>query len=149
MNNQEFVLQTMRETGRAKAQQLQENADNMTGTELYAQEDYIPDFRKACETQNMLTRKIGFVCRSSAGRVVRLIQPYDSEIYEQEPEELTAHWGFKWSQDPKKAKPFVKITTSPFMQGDCCVEDGEVYRSKENNNTYAPSEYPPWWEVAE
>ena len=32
----------------------------------------------------------GFVCKSSAGRVVRLLQPYDSNIYTGEPEELPA-----------------------------------------------------------
>ena len=44
----------------------------------------------------MLERKAGFVCRSTAGRVVRLLQPYDSTIYNtQEPEELEAQWGFE------------------------------------------------------
>lgn len=147
MNNQKFVLQTMFQTGKAMAVTVQDNADSMTGTALYEAEDYIPDFRAACETQNMLTRNIGFVCRSSAGRVVRLIQNYDSSIFTQEPEELAAQWAFKWSQDPAKAKPFVKIATSPYMRGDCCEENGVVCRSKEDNNIYSPSEYPTWWEV--
>lgn len=57
----------------------------MDGTELYAKEGYIPDFKEAVKNKNMLQRKAGqndgFVCRSSAGRVVRLIQNYDSDVY--------------------------------------------------------------------
>ena len=69
-----------------------------------AAEEYIPDFQAARTAKNMLERKAGqkdgFVCWSSAGRVVRLLQVYDSEIYPQEPEELPAQWGFVWSTDP-------------------------------------------------
>lgn len=81
----------------------------MTGTEMYAEEEKIPDFQAAKELKNMLERKAGqndgFVCRSTAGRVVRLIQTYDSDIYTQEPEDLPAQWRFVWSTDPAKALP--------------------------------------------
>ena len=101
----------------------------------------------------MLERKAGmtdgFVCRSSAGRVVRLIQNYDSSIYTQEPEDLPAQWGFVWSTDPEKALPFIAISTSPYMTGDCCTENDIVYRSTIDNNVWAPSAYPQGWEVAE
>ena len=94
MNDREFVLQTMQQAGLTHAQALQAKAPEMTGTELYAQEDYIPDFQAAKALKNMLERPAGqengFVCRSTAGRVVRLIQVYDSETYPQEPEELPA-----------------------------------------------------------
>lgn len=145
----DLVLETLRAQGKAQAQALQGNADSMTGTELYAQEDYIPDFKAACTKLNMLERPVGFVCRSTGGRVVRLLQPYDSIIYTQEPEELPAQWGFKWSTDPKKALPFVAISTSPYMKGDCCTEEGVVYRSTMDNNVFAPSEYSQGWEVEE
>lgn len=143
----------MRKSGKAVAESLQTDAANMTGTELYAAEDYIPDFAAAVAKKNMLERKAGmtdgFVCRSSAGRVVRLIQNYDSGIYTQEPEDLPAQWGFVWSTDPEKALPFVAISTSPYMTGDCCTENGTVYRSTIDNNVWAPSAYPQGWEVAE
>lgn len=135
------------------AESLQTDAANMTGTELYAAEDYIPDFAAAVAKKNMLERKAGmtdgFVCRSSAGRVVRLIQNYDSSIYTQEPEDLPAQWGFVWSTDPEKALPFIAISTSPYMTGDCCTENDIVYRSTIDNNVWAPSAYPQGWEVAE
>ena len=94
----------------------------------------------------MLERKAGFVCRSSAGRVVRLVQLYDSTIYTQEPEELPAQWGFAWSTDPAKALPFVAMATSPYNKGDCCTEGSKVYRSTLDNNVWSPSAYPQGWE---
>ena len=88
MTDKEFVLTTMQQAGLTQAQALQAKASDMTGTELYAAEDYIPDFQAAKVAKNMLERPAGpdgFVCRSTAGRVVRLLQVYDSTIYTQEP----------------------------------------------------------------
>lgn len=134
------------ELARLKAQDLQSRAVNMTGTELYSQCDYIPDFAVAREKQNMLGRTADFVCRSSAGRVVKLLQPYDSDIRPDEPEDLPAQWGFKWSTEPADALPFVAISTSPYGKGECCTEGGKTYRSTIDNNVWAPSAYPAGWE---
>lgn len=144
MTSKEFVLSTMRKYGKATAQVLQEKAPNMTGTELYEEEAFLPDFNPERQYLNF---KAGYVCKSKAGRVVVLIQPYDSTIYTQEPEELTAQWGFKWSTDPKKARPFVASATSPYNTGECCTDDGVTYRSKMDNNVYRPKDYPQGWEV--
>lgn len=135
-----------RQRGYEAAKVVQANADSMTGTELYAVDDRIPSFTAALAKMNMLERPIGFTCKSSAGRVVRLLQVYDSDTYPQEPEELPAQWGFKWSTDPAKALPFVAISTSPFMLGDCCSVDGVVYRSTMDNNVWNPLDYPSGWE---
>lgn len=147
MTSKDRVLERERQRGRVAAQEVQTKAPDMTGTELYSVGDRIPRFAAACAVMNMLERPVGFVCKSSAGRVVRLIQPYDSTIYTQEPEELPAQWGFVWSTDPAKALPFVAMATSPYMTGDCCSENGTVYRSKMDNNVHAPSAYPDGWEV--
>ena len=146
MNDKEFVLKTMRDTGLARAQTIQAQAPEMTGTELYASEEFIPDFNAACEKANMLTRKAGFVCRSTAGRVVRLLQPYDSTIYTDEPEELPAQWGFQWSTDPEKALPFIALATSPYNTGDCCTYEGHVWRSGQDGNVWAPGSVGVNWE---
>lgn len=138
MTDKDFVLQTMQRAGLSQAKAIQDKATDMTGTELYAAEDYIPDFQAAKDQKNMLERTAGFVCRSTAGRVVRLIQPYDSNTYPQEPEELPAQWGFAWSTDPDKALPFIELTTSPYNTGDCCTHNGRVWRSGQDNNTWAP-----------
>lgn len=131
----------------ADAQNLQSRSAGMTGTELYAEDSKIPAFKAAVAKMNMLERKLGFVCKSSAGRVVRLLQPYNSDIYTAEPEELPAQWGFVWSDDPAKALPFVSISTSPYMKGNCCTENGKTHRSKQDNNVHAPSAWPAGWEV--
>lgn len=132
--------------GRANALKLQEEAPGMTGTALYAADKDIPTFSAAVANSNMLDRAAGFVCLSPSRRVVRLVQPYDSTIYTQEPEELPAQWGFAWSTDPAKALPFVALSTSPYNKGDCCTESGKVYRSTLDNNVWSPSAYPQGWE---
>lgn len=146
MTSKERVLERERKRGYEAAKVVQTNAENMTGTELYAVDDRIPTFKAATARMNMLDRPVGFVCKSSAGRVVRLLQVYDSDIYTQEPEELPAQWGFKWSTDPAKAKPFIALATSPYNTGECCTEGDEVFRSKMDGNVHAPSAYPQGWE---
>ena len=136
----------MYKQGRANALALQDKAADMTGTELYAQDGDIPTFAAAVKNSNMLDRSAGFVCRSSAGRVVRLVQPYDSTIYTQEPEELPAQWGFAWSTDPAKALPFIAMSTSPYNKGDCCTDGGKVWRSTMDSNVWSPTAYPQGWE---
>lgn len=143
---QEERKSIMYNQGRANALKLQEEAPGMTGTALYAADKDIPTFSAAVANSNMLDRAAGFVCLSPSRRVVRLVQPYDSTIYPQEPEELPAQWGFAWSTDPAKALPFVAISTSPYNIGDCCTEDGKTYRSKLANNVWSPSAYPAGWE---
>lgn len=146
MTNKEFVLETMKRSGKLAAQSVQTRSAEMNGTELNSESMYIPDFTAACKKMNMLNRSVGFVCKSSAGRVVKLLQVYDSTIYTQEPEELPAQWGFVWSDDPAHAKPFVALSTSPYMKGNCCTEGDVVFRSLIDNNVHAPSAYPQGWE---
>lgn len=151
MTSKEKVLKREYDRGRMAALEVQEKSPNMTGTELYAVDDRIPRFKEAVKQKNMMERHAGkedgYVCKSSAGRVVRLIQNYDSNIFTGEPEELPAQWAFVWSDDPAKALPFVAISTSPYMTGNCCTENGAVYRSTMDNNVWAPSAYPAGWEV--
>lgn len=146
MTNKEIVLELMRESSKLLAQSVQEKADTMTGTELNGKALYIPDFGAACAKTNMLNRPVGFVCKSAAGRVVKLLQPYDSTIYTQEPEELPAQWGFVWSNNPAHAREYVAMSTSPYMKDNVCLENDKVYRSIIDNNVWAPSAYPQGWE---
>ena len=143
------VLQRERDRGRLAAQEVQTKASEMSGTELNGVDDRIPRFTAAKAKTNMLNRAAGFVCTSSEGRVVKLLQPYDSDIYTAEPEQLPAQWGFVWSKDPAHAKPFVAISTSPYMIGDCCIDGGKVYKSLIDNNVYVPYAYPQGWEAVE
>lgn len=149
MTSKERVLQRERQRGYEAALLLQTNADSMTGTELYAADDRIPAFKAACAKKNMLDRPAGFTCLSTAGRVVRLLQPYDSNTYTEEPEQLPAQWGFKWSTDPAKALPFIALSTSPYNTGECCTYDGKVWRSGQDGNVWAPGTVGVKWEEVE
>ena len=144
MTNKELVLETLKRAGRMVAKELQEKSSEMTGTELYEEKLFIPNFNPERQYLNFTA---GYICRSEAGRVVKLLQPYDSTIYTQQPEELPAQWGFYWSQNPDEALPFVAISTSPYNKGDCCTEEGKTYRSLIDNNTWNPSAYPAGWEL--
>lgn len=141
-----IYTEAMREKGAADAKDFQSRAVSMTGTQMYAEEEKIPDFQAAKAKMNMLQRPVGFVCKSSAGRVVKLLQVYDSSIYTQEPEDLPAQWGFVWSTDPAKALPFIALSTSPYGKGECCTESDKIYRSTIDNNVWPPSEYPQGWQ---
>lgn len=149
MTNKEFVLETMKRSGKLAAQGVQEKSSAMTGTELNAEDGYIPAFQAAKAKRNMLERPVGFVCKSSAGRVVKLLQVYDSETFPQEPEELEAQWGFVWSTDPAKARPFIALATSPYHKGECCLNGaGEAKRSIMDGNVWSPDTNPEYWEDA-
>lgn len=144
MTSREYVLDMMHRVGLVAAQSLQSRAAELTGTEVYAKQSEAPDFDPE---KQYLNYKAGFVCRAPSGRMVRLLQPYDSTVYTQTPEELPAQWGFYWSQNPEDALPFVALSTSPYMMGDCCTENGVVYRSTIDNNVWPPSEYPQGWQL--
>lgn len=144
MTSREYVLDMMHRVGLAAAQSLQTRAAELTGTEVYTEQSAVPDFDPE---KQYLNYKAGFVCRSPSGLMVRLLQPYDSTVYTQTPEELPAQWGFYWSQNPEDALPFVALSTSPYMTGDCCTENGVVYRSAIDNNVWSPSEYPQGWKL--
>lgn len=143
MTDKELVLTTMWKYGKAVAENLQERVPEMNGTEIIAEEEFLPDFDPA---RQYLNYPAGYVCKSALGNAVKLIQPYDSTIYTQQPEELSAQWGFYWSTDPKKAKPFVAISTSPYMTGDCCTNNGHVWKSGQDNNVWEPGTVGVNWE---
>lgn len=152
----ELYITAMRNQGLADAADLQQRSATMDGTALYAEEEKIPDFQAARKVKNMKDRPAGqtngFVCRNSAGLVVRLVQAYDSDIYQQEPGDktLAAQWRFVYSKDPRKAKPFLDdpdiLSLNYYNVGECCTENGHVYRSTIPNNVYRPSVYAQGWE---
>jgi len=137
-----LILETLKRVGKIVAKDLQEKSSEMTGTELYEDKLFIPKFDPKRQYLNF---QAGYICKSDAGRVVKLLQPYDSSIFTQQPEELPAQWGFYWSQNPDEALPFAAISTSPYMTGDCCMIDDKVYRSTIDNNIWSPVDYPQGW----
>lgn len=145
MTNQEIELmnKVWAYIGRLIAEDLESRAPDMTANEIVDSAVLLPEFNPARQYLNF---EPGYVCRSSMGNAVKLIQPYDSTIYTDEPEYLTAQWGFYWSTDPKQAKPFVKSSTSPYQVDDCCTFEDHVWRSKIPSNVWSPSENSSGWE---
>lgn len=144
---QDTINAAMQAQGKADAEALQTAAPAMDGTELNGEAGRIPLFSEAVKNKNMLERPAGFVCLSSARRVVKLLQPYDSGIYIQEPEMLPAQWGFVWSTNPAHARPFIALSTSPYGVDEVCSWGAEIYRSLIPNNVWSPAAYPQGWEV--
>lgn len=132
--------------GKADAEALQLAAPSMSGTELNGSAAKIPMFTEAVKVKNMMEREAGeltgFVCMSSARRVVRLRQKYDSNVHRGEPEEYPALWKWVWSKDPAHARPFIKSAENYYEEGDCYTWGLEIYASTYTGNTYSPEEYP-------
>lgn len=134
----------MYEEGRRQALVLQESAQSMTGTEIIDHEVNVPAFNPQ---KDYSTWPAGSPV-SDEGQVWTLIQPHNAAHYAGRPSSLRSLWGLAHTTDPAKAKPFVAPygTSGLYMAGECCTENGSTYRSKQDNNPYAPSEYPQWWE---
>ena len=145
MESKEYVLDKMRDVGLRSAENLQENAPDMNGTQLIDREGDIPDFDP--DKHQYLNWAIG-TCVRDDGQVWQLVQPYDSTVYKDPPDEMRAQWSLCHTKDPAKAKPYVapEGTSGMYMKDECCTEGGKVYRSKVDNNVWTPSEYPDYWE---
>lgn len=143
MNEDELMQKVWYHIGRMIAQDLQARAPDMTPTEVIAEEEFLPMFDASRQYLNF---DPGYICKTAQGNIVKLLQSYDSTIYTQQPENLQAQWGFYWSTDPIKARPFLKLSTSPYYKDSCCVYSDHIWRSKIDNNVWSPSEYPQGWE---
>ena len=145
MEPKEYVLDKMKEVGLRAAEDLQAAAPDMDGTALIDRKGDIPDFDP--DKHQYLNWTAGQAVRDD-GQVWKLLQPYDSTVYKDHPNDMRAQWGLMHTKDPAKAKPFVPAqgTSGIYMLDECCTEGGKVYRSKVDNNVWTPGEYPDYWE---
>lgn len=145
MTSKERVLQRERDRGRMAAKELQTRAPEMTGTEIIAEEGKAPAFNPA---KDYSAWKPGWPV-ADEGQVWLLIQPHNAAHYTGRPSTLRALWGLAHTTDPAKAKPFVEPhgTSGMYMAGECCTDNGGVYRCKNDNTVHAPSAYPAGWEA--
>ena len=143
-SNKTLVLETMKQFGIQAVNALEADAPKMDGTQLVDQEQYIPDFDP--DIHQYLNWTIGQAVRDE-GQVWKLIQPYDSNIYKDHPNNLRAHWGLMHTKDPYKAKPYVEPlgTSGMYMKDECCTEGGKIYISTIDNNVWTPTAYPSGW----
>lgn len=143
MTNQE-ALAIMYQEGRRQALDLQTRAPEMTGTEIIAEEGKVPAFDPAKDYSKWAA---GWPV-ADEGQVWLLIQPHNAAHYTGRPSTLRALWGLSHTTDPAKAKPWVAPhgTSGMYMAGECCTENGSVYRCKNDNTAPAPSARPDGWE---
>jgi len=135
----------MYEEGRRQALDLAARVPEMDGTAIIAEEDHIPAWREdAVYTEN----HVGFPVQDN-GQVYTLLMPHTpAHNPGSRPADLRAIYDLKHTTDPAKAKPWMVPygTSGLYMAGECCTEAGGTYRSKVDNNPYAPKEYPENWE---
>ena len=145
MTSKERVLQRERDRGRMAAKELQTRAPEMTGTEIIAEEGKVPAF----DPKKDYTGWSAGWPVADEDQVWLLIKPHNAAHYPGRPSSLRALWGLTHTTDPAKAKPWVSPngTSGLYMTGECCTENGSTYRSTHDDNPYAPSAYPEWWEI--
>lgn len=144
-----IVMETLRRQGKASALALREKAPEMDGTQLIAEEDFIPDFDPAKDYSGW---KAGSPVQDE-GQVWTLLVPHNAAHYTGRPSTLRAMWGLAHTKDPAKAKPYVAPygTSGLYQNGECMVwTDGNVYCCIAPYPTeYTPESYPEYWEVVD
>lgn len=143
MESKTFVLEKMKAIGLQAATALQEQALDLTGTQIIDREADIPEFDPAVQYLNWTAKA---VVRDN-DQVWQLLQPYDSTVYTDRPENLRAQWSLCHTKNPKKAKPYVEPqgTSGMYMKDECCVQNDDIYVSTIDNNVWPPDQYPAGW----
>ena len=147
MESKTFVLEKMKEIGLKAATALQEQAPDLTETQIIDREADIPEFDPAVQYVNWTAKA---VVRDN-DQVWQLLQPYDSTVYTDRPENLRAQWSLCHTKNPKKAKPYVEPqgTSGMYMKDECCVQNDNIYVSTVDNNVWPPDQYPAGWKKYE
>ena len=150
MTSKDRVLERERSRGRAAALDLAGRAvaQQLDGTALIAEQDSIPAWR---EDAVYRAEHIGFPVQDG-DQVYTILQAHTPDHNPgSRPADLPAIYSIQHTKDPAKAKLYMAPsgTSGMYMAGDCCVENGTVWRSLNDNNVWAPSAYPSFWEEVE
>lgn len=140
------TLNQIKEMAKRQAKYLRQRSPEMTGTQIIAEEDYVPDWSGEKDYSGVV---IGAPVKDE-GQVYALLQPHNAGHYPHRPAQLPALWRVKHTTDPAKAKPWVQPTSTSdmYLKDECMVwTDGEVYRAQ-RDTSYSPEEYAADWELA-
>ena len=141
----------MYQEGRRQALSLQERSPRMTGTEIIAEEEHIPEWN---HSKDYSSWPVGAPV-SDEGQDWILLAPHNAAAYSGRPSDLRSLWGLAHTTDPKRAKPWVAPfgVSGLYMFEECCtyqLPDGSVHVFR---NLHDKNEYPPmtmnvehWWE---
>lgn len=142
-----LAQEAMRTKGAQDAQALaaQTVAGEVDDTALIEQEEKIPTWRQ----RDFSEVPVGTPYKWQ-GQVYKLWQQHDAtEQPDWSPDKAVSLWDICHTTDPAKAKPYAAPQGSRglYQTGECCLWDGQVRRSKVDNNAYSPADYPDNWEA--
>ena len=138
------IIEQIKQMARDQALYLREKAPKMTGTEIIAKEEFIPEWDNKKDYTN---EKIGIPVQYE-GQVYTLLQPHNASYYPNtNPVILAALWRVKHTTDPLKAKPWVKPTSTSdmYLKNECMIFEDKVYKCL-RDTIYSPIEYSADWE---
>ena len=138
------ALDEIKKIAAKAANELRKRAPEMTGTEIIAEEEYIPRWNGEKDYSSL---SAGTPVEYD-GQIYLLIQPHNAKNYPYAPNELLALWRVAHTKDPKKAKPFVKPTgtSDMYLKDECAFwEDGKTYKAL-RDTVYSPKEHSADWE---
>ena len=142
-----LAQEAMREKGTRDARTLaaQAVASEADGTALIDQEEKIPTWRQ----RDFSDVPVGTPYKWQ-GQVYKLWQQHDStQQPDWSPDKAVSLWDVCHTADPARAKPYAVPQGSRglYQTGECCLWEGQVQRSKVDNNPYSPADYPDNWEA--
>ena len=120
-------------------------AGEADGTALIEQEEKVPTWRQ----RDFSDVPVGTPYKWQ-GQVYKLWQQHDATAQpDWSPDKAVSLWDICHTTDPARAKPYVAPQGSRglYQTGECCLWDGQVRRSKVDNNAYSPADYPDNWEA--
>ena len=143
-----MAREAMREKGAADAKELAALAvaGEVDGTALIDGEGCIPTWRP--RDYSTEETPVGTPYKWQ-GQVYKLWQQHDAAGQaDWSPDKAVSLWDVCHTTEPAKAKPYAAPQGSRglYQTGECCVWEGQTWRSKGDNNAYSPSDYPDNWE---
>ena len=145
MNSKETILEILQRQGLEDALALREAAGTLDGTALIDQEQMIPLF----DPQKDYAAWPAGAPVQDGGQVYRLITPHNAAYYPgSRPGNTPALWSITHTKDPAKARPWMAPsgTSGLYAEGECCTENGKIYRNLYEGNAFSPSALPARWE---
>jgi len=151
MTDREFVLDVMRKSGLASARNLRERAvAGASGTEVIGEEEFVPNYPPDGK-RDFSAVPLGAPYKYD-GQVYKLWSQHNANGQpDWTPDKAFSLWDIYHTTDPARAKPYLPLQGARWLYqtGECMIwTDGEVYRSKQDNNDRTPDIMPDWWEVA-
>lgn len=147
-SNKQFVLEVQHNMGKADALTLASNAQGMTPTQVIEEEAKVPMF--VWGTDYSLLPKDAPIAEMVDGeiQIFKMITPVNTAHYPNiTPNTERSLYSLCHTTNPKKAKAWVAPlgTSGLYVTDECCTENGRVYQSKIDNNSWSPSAYPDGW----